>query len=491
MSFSLARNEPCRPLGFPPTWVMSAGACDDFIGCPDGRISLCDPGTSRGRIGNRHINCCHPGAQSHAADAAAPRPKEKRRLESSAHHPGGLPCRLVRGQRGVGSTSHLKSGLRGPRAARPPSVSRRRIRAASGGAEARFVGQIALIRIRHIMEHFPTVAATLGDAILDRGPAEANSRVIGAHLDVRDRASRGDHRGPSARMGCFAGLRRTRGLRERGSHSHRGNDQCLLSASSGYAGSTWTVLSIQRWQRQEGGVFATKVLAGPTPLAHGLATVETFSDLGTMADAHDPEIRRALAHGLHRIVVTCEALAASTSIRSQLPASAQGSLWPRPHSKLFDFAASSSGAEWIDEIALFARQRMKPVGRRVIGHGDWRQEHARFAGNQLVVAFDWDSLCCELEPVLLGSVTHGFCADWSDTSHRQAPTLAEARAFVADYEDARGASFSPDERRLCSASFGYACAYTARCSHCGGSDDREKFGTFQNLVWAEGTNLLD
>ena len=242
------------------------------------------------------------------------------------------------------------------------------------------------------------------------------------------------------------------------------------------------------WER---GVFATKVLAGPTPLAHGLATVETFSDLGTMADAHDPEIRRALAHGLHRIVVTCEALAASTSIRSQLPASAQGSLWPRPHSKLFDFAASSSGAEWIDEIALFARQRMKPVGRRVIGHGDWRQEHARFAGNQLVVAFDWDSLCCELEPVLLGSVTHGFCADWSDTSHRQAPTLAEARAFVADYEDARGASFSPDERRLCSASFGYACAYTARCSHCGGSDDREKFGTFQNLVWAEGTNLLD
>src|SRR5215472_5273280 len=373
---------------------MSAGACDDFIGCPDGHISLCDPSTSRGRIGNRHINCCHPGAQSHAADAAAPRPKEKRRLESSAHHPRGLPCRLVRGQRGVGSTSHLKSGLRGPRAARPPSVSRRRIRAASGGAEARFVGQIALIRIRHIMEHFPTVAATLGDAILDRGPAEANSRVIGAHLDVRDRASRG---GPS---------------------------------------------------------------------------------------------RPICAHG-DRIVVTCEALAASTSIRSQLPASAQGSLWPRPHSKLFDFAASSSGAEWIDEIALFARQRMKPVGRRVIGHGDWRQEHARFAGNQLVVAFDWDSLCCELEPVLLGSVTHGFWADWSDTSHRQAPTLAEARAFVADYEDTRGASFSPDERRLCSASFGYACAYTARCSHCGGSDDREKFGTFQNLVWAEGTNLLD
>jgi hypothetical protein len=53
------------------------------------------------------------------------------------------------------------------------------------------------------------------------------------------------------------------------------------------------------------------------------------------------------------------------------------------------------------------------------------------------VAFDWDSLCCVLEPALVGSVAHGFCADWSIKGHRQAPTFEEARALIQDYERAR------------------------------------------------------
>jgi hypothetical protein len=103
----------------------------------------------------------------------------------------------------------------------------------------------------------------------------------------------------------------------------------------------------------------------------------------------------------------------STSLEPALLASACGTLWPKPHSKLFDFAATSSGAEWIDEVAALARAQMAPAGRRVIGYADWRQEHVRFIGNEPVVAFDWDSLCCELEPALLGAAAHGFCADWS------------------------------------------------------------------------------
>ena len=168
-----------------------------------------------------------------------------------------------------------------------------------------------------------------------------------------------------------------------------------------------------------------------------------------------------------------------------------GALWPTPHSKLFDFAATSRGAEWIDEIAALARRRMTPAGRRVIGHGDWRQEHVRFVGDDPVVAFDWDSLCCGYEPALLGAVAHGFRADWSVAGRRQAPTLDEARAFKRDYEAARGQDFSAEERRLCGDSFAYACAYTARCGHAGGGDAREQPGTFQNLLWSERANLLD
>ena len=239
------------------------------------------------------------------------------------------------------------------------------------------------------------------------------------------------------------------------------------------------------------GVFATEVLAGPLPLGHGLAIVERFTDIGAKADSERPEIRRALAEALHTLVRTCDPLVETTTLESGWIAGTGGALWPTPHSKLFDFAATSRGAEWIDEIAALARRRMTPAGRRVIGHGDWRQEHVRFVGDEPVVAFDWDSLCCGYEPALLGAVAHGFRADWSVAGRRQAPTLDEARAFKRDYEAARGQDFSAEERRLCGDSFAYACAYTARCGHAGGGDAREQPGTFQNLLWSERANLLD
>jgi hypothetical protein len=238
------------------------------------------------------------------------------------------------------------------------------------------------------------------------------------------------------------------------------------------------------------GVLATRVLAGPLPLGHGLAIVEAFSDAGTKADPHRPEIRRALAEGLLAIVQTCEPLVATTSLpRALLPPTGEAP-WPTPHSRLFDFAATARGAEWIDAIARRARACMQPAGRRVIGHADWRREHVRFRGDTPVLAYDWDSLVCEEEPALVGTVAHAFCADWSETG-RQTPTLDEARAFIADYERARGRPFAADERRLAVASLAYATAYTARCAHSAGGDQRETPDTFQYLLWHERERLLD
>ena len=241
----------------------------------------------------------------------------------------------------------------------------------------------------------------------------------------------------------------------------------------------------------ERGVLAPTIVAGPLPLGHGHAIVETYVDAGDTADAHRPEIRGALARGLHTIVATCAPLVASTSLKPALLTAAGTPLWPIPHSKLFDFDATARGAEWIDAVATLARDRMTAAGPLVIGHSDWRQEHVRFVGNMPVAAFDWDSLCCQYEPALLGIVAHAFCADWSESSRRQAPTMEEARSFLAEYEAAREHQFSTAERRLCSASFAYSCAYTARCGHALGSDERETAGTFQHLVWTERENLLD
>lgn len=245
-----------------------------------------------------------------------------------------------------------------------------------------------------------------------------------------------------------------------------------------------------RWHLAGRDVFASEVLVGPLPLGRGFALAEAFIDLGRTEDAHRPEIRRALAHGLAAIVETCAPLVETTVLEPTLVHAGAGPLWPTPHSKLFDFEATAEGAAWIDEIAADARRRLQPAGARVIGHADWRQEHVRFVGERIVAAFDWDSLCCDREPILLGAAAHAFCADWSQDAHMQAPSLQEARAFVGDYEHARGSPLPLPERRLCGAAFAYACAYTARCGHALGEDSRGEVGTFQHLVATEGANLL-
>jgi hypothetical protein len=219
--------------------------------------------------------------------------------------------------------------------------------------------------------------------------------------------------------------------------------------------------------------------------------VERFAEAGVTDDAHRPEIRRALAEALHEIVAACRPLVSGS--RLERPAhfsTPEARLWPVPHSKLFDFEATAGGAEWIDAVAIAARRCMRPAGELVIGHADWRAEHVRFVGTTPVVAFDWDSLVLCHEPALIGQTAHAFCADWTREAFACAPSLDEARQFVADYETARGATFGHEERRQCGAAFAYSCAYTARCGHALGADERGAPGTFMHLVASEGQRLL-
>jgi hypothetical protein len=238
--------------------------------------------------------------------------------------------------------------------------------------------------------------------------------------------------------------------------------------------------------------LAPKVLAGPLPLGFGAATVEELVDRGTVRDGHDAVIRRELARSLHAIVECLSPLYETSSLRPhQLEDGARTELWPKPHSKLFDFAATTRGAAYIDELAAKARTRMTPVGKRVIGHCDWRAEHVRFEGDLPTVSFDWDSLHKITEPALVGSAAHMFCADWSKDHHIQAPTLEEARSFVSEYEAARGRSFTRAERTLCGASFVFSVAYTCRCGHATGVDARDVPGNFQHLLATEGERMFE
>jgi Ser/Thr protein kinase RdoA (MazF antagonist) len=240
----------------------------------------------------------------------------------------------------------------------------------------------------------------------------------------------------------------------------------------------------------EAGFPCPRPLVAPVPLVRGLATAETLMGGGEARDGHDPAVRRELARLLAELV----ALAMPTPARESLGASwfsglPADRLWPRPHSPLFDFEATRAGAEAIDALAAEAR-RAPRAGARVVGHFDWRTEHVRFAGDRVVAVFDWDSLLLDLEPVAVGAAAHAFCTDWERDALPAAPSAEEARAFVADYEDARGRRFEGDERLTLAGSLVYSLAYTARCVHAIGAAPGDRGRAFVRLLEDEGATLL-
>lgn len=213
------------------------------------------------------------------------------------------------------------------------------------------------------------------------------------------------------------------------------------------------------------GFPAPQPLLGPTPLANGIAVAEMLPDRGAWEDAHRPQIRKLVAGGLFRQIELSRELVGLPGLESSTARMRQ--LWRTPHDLRFDFPATADGAEWIDCLAAEALRRLaaEGAGEPAIGHSDWRVEHLRFADGELAAAWDWDSLGSGLEPAFVGSSAHCFTADFHIDDLDVVPALQEALAFIADYEAARGAPFSADERRTAVAALVATMAYTARCEH--------------------------
>jgi hypothetical protein len=217
----------------------------------------------------------------------------------------------------------------------------------------------------------------------------------------------------------------------------------------------------------EHGFPCPRPIAGPASLVYGHATVEELVDVGNYADAHDPAIRYTMAETLLRLVDLTRDFTDIAGLQPGILTRQPGdALWPRPHSKIFDFEATKVGSEWIDQIASKARQALShSAGQKVIGHTDWSVKHFRFEGNKARVIYDWDSLALEKEPVIVGDAARGFTMTW----HLEvplAPSLDELWAFVSEYEEARGIAFTSTERTTIAASAAYALAYSARCENC-------------------------
>jgi len=216
------------------------------------------------------------------------------------------------------------------------------------------------------------------------------------------------------------------------------------------------------------GYPCPRPILGPRPLANGLAVVEELVDDGIYLDAHDPAIRQRMAEAFAWLVELSLDVrhqpGLPTGLLSNLP---PGDLWPKPHSAIFDFQATSSGAEWIDRLASEAQRIMLSCpGENVLGHTDWSVKHFRFIAGKTHVIYDWDSLRLDKEPLLVGDAARGFPMTWNlPEPIRITPTQDELHAFVAEYEEARGKIFTNAERIALAASVTGAIAYGARCEH--------------------------
>jgi len=215
------------------------------------------------------------------------------------------------------------------------------------------------------------------------------------------------------------------------------------------------------------GYPCTKPLLDPRPLALGIATTEEFVDEGVYHQAYEPTIRCSMAEMLARLIQLIrepEAIPGvqPASLDFRLPA---GVIWPTPHSKLFDFEATATGAERIDEIAREAQEiKLHGAGQLVLGHTDWGVKHFRFLGKKVRVIYDWDSLAYEKESIIVGHASGYFTyTEYFGESRR--PTGEETRAFIAEYEAARGKPFTYQEHQTLQAAKVYGLAYSARCEH--------------------------
>jgi hypothetical protein len=210
------------------------------------------------------------------------------------------------------------------------------------------------------------------------------------------------------------------------------------------------------------GFPAPAVLTGPVRLGPAVAALMDYDRRGVATDVRVPGVRAAMARALARLVREAQGfLGLSDLPRRPLPAL----IWPRPHNALFDFAASATGAEWIDAIAQQALAEMRRAAAPyVVGHHDWSAKNMRMGAAEIAVVYDWDAVFIDRETFIVGSAAAHFPVTW-ELPVPATPTPEESAAFVHAYEAARGRPFSDAERAEVAASMTYARAYTARCEH--------------------------
>lgn len=218
--------------------------------------------------------------------------------------------------------------------------------------------------------------------------------------------------------------------------------------------------AVQR-RLHEGGFPCPAVLTSPVLRGKTIWSMQSHVEHKMSENTRSEAIRRVCANGLADFLHLTRKIGASARFDSWLPA--PGILWNRPHNVLFDFTAITSDTEIIDAIARDAKELIeKSAYQQIIGHADWSCQNMSFEDGVLVCVYDWDSLRFGTEECFLA----GAACTFSNNYHQE-PVISvrapEAKAFIDDYEAARGRPFTSEQRRAIRAATVYAVAYGARC----------------------------
>ena len=188
----------------------------------------------------------------------------------------------------------------------------------------------------------------------------------------------------------------------------------------------------------EAGFPCPEPLAGPTQFGDSTITAEVLIDGGGLLPLTG-RTPRLFAEGLARLVH----LAPSTdSLPTLWPPPAwvwwehdERGAWPRPDDLDCDLNTFEEPF-WLTDIAERARRRLLECNDEpVVGHADWYTANLRWAGEELHVVHDWDSVAALPEAALAGAAAAIFPTTAKPGSEA---TIEQSDHFLTAYAHARG-----------------------------------------------------
>ena len=218
------------------------------------------------------------------------------------------------------------------------------------------------------------------------------------------------------------------------------------------------------------------VIHPPVAYEGGAVAAMAYLDGTRAQDPREPGVRRAMAE----ILAEFARVAMPMRDIPMLPiARLPHGLWPIPHNVLFDLG--TPGGEWIDERARSARAELDATSPEpMLLHTDISAANVRVREGSVCAIYDMDSVALvdEMRGLAGAAVHHTYTGDGRELR----TSREEARAFVADYEAARGKSLALQERERVNAAAVYAMAYTSRCEHSGDPDGLQTDGSMRSIL---------